>query len=100
MKTIGLYYPVCALIALTSIFPALAGCSQDRAKASLTPPPLPAVTVSKPLQKPVTHYADFTGITEARELVTIRARVEGVLEKIYFTPGALVEKGDLLYAIE
>lgn len=100
MKMIRQNRKIYALAVLTVLLPFLTGCSEEQAKASLTPPPPPAVTVSKPLQKTVTQFAEFSGTTEAIESVTIRARVEGVLEKIHFSPGALVEKGDVLYTID
>ena len=100
MKTIHRHRNMCSLLVLAGLFSILAGCSREPANASLTAPPPPAVTVSKPLQKTVTHYAEFSGTTEARESVTVRARVEGVLEKIHFSPGAVVKAGDLLYSID
>ena len=75
----------------------LGGCRQ---KNQYQAPPPPAVTVSRPLQQAVTHYAEFTGMTDAVESVDIRARVEGYLQSIHFTPGTWVEKGDLLFVID
>ena len=66
----------------------------------MSPPPPASVTVSKPLVKTVTNYAEFTGTTEAQESVEIRPRVEGYLEKILFTPSSYVKKGDLLFVID
>lgn len=75
----------------------LGGCRQ---KNQYQAPPPPTVTVSRPLQQAVTHYAEFTGMTDAVESVDIRARVEGYLQSIHFTPGTWVEKGDLLFVID
>lgn len=77
-----------------------AGCSPDSAQTAQPAPPPPAVTVSAPVQQTVTDYAYFTGTTEALESVSIRARVEGVLESVYFTPGSIVAKDELLYTID
>lgn len=88
------------LMLLVLVLLALAGCSREPANATATAPPPPGVTVRLPLAEQVTHYAEFTGTTEAVESVTVRARVEGVLEKIHFTAGDVVEKGTLLYAID
>ncbi|WP_462324709.1 efflux RND transporter periplasmic adaptor subunit [Desulfoplanes sp.] len=74
------------------------GCKEK--KNTYVPPPPASVTVSKPLVKTVTNYADFTGTTEAQESVEIRPRVEGYLEKILFTPSSYVKKGDLLFVID
>jgi len=43
---------------------------------------------------------EFTGNTAAVDAVTLVARVEGYLEGIHFTDGALVKKGDLLFSIQ
>jgi RND family efflux transporter MFP subunit len=61
--------------------------------------PMP-VTVQVPQVQDVESYYEFTGNTAAVEQVDIRARVTGFLQKIYFTDGAEVNKGDLLFAIE
>jgi len=56
--------------------------------------------VAKPVIQNVTNYIYFTGYTEARKSVELRARVEGYLESFSFEPGALVKKGDLLFVID
>lgn len=75
----------------------LSGCSR---KNEFAPPPPLEVTVTKPLQKPLTDYADFSGNVEASASVEIRARVEGYLEKMLFAPGARVKQGELLFQID
>ncbi|MCE5333120.1 MAG: efflux RND transporter periplasmic adaptor subunit [Desulfobacteraceae bacterium] len=75
----------------------LPGCGR---KPDVAPPQPLEVTVSKPLQRPLTDYAYFSGNVEASESVEIRARVEGYLEKMYFTPGARVKRGDVLFQID
>jgi RND family efflux transporter MFP subunit len=76
----------------------LAGCAQ--APAEGPPPPPPTVKVSYPLERAVTDYADFTGRTMAVDSVKLRARVWGHLEKINFTEGADVKKGQTLFIID
>ena len=90
-----------ALLILIGLSLLPAGCENNPAGASTnsTPPP-PQVTISRPLTKNVVHYAEFSGTTEAVESVTIRARVEGYLEKIHFSEGAMVQKGELLFSID
>jgi len=63
-------------------------------------PPPPSVTVAKPVRQGVTNYLEETGTTESVELVSVRARVSGYLEKINFTAGRDVKKGDVLYVIQ
>ena len=86
---------VLIFVALASL--GILGCS-EKAQVSL---PRPAeVIVSHPLKKEVTQYLEFTGTTAALEFVEIRARVEGWLDGVHFSPGSRVKKGDLLFVID
>jgi RND family efflux transporter MFP subunit len=77
---------------------ALAGCAQGPSEApSAAPPP---VSVSYPVEREVTDYADYTARTAAVDSVELRARVSGYLDKVNFKEGALVKKGDLLFVID
>jgi RND family efflux transporter MFP subunit len=58
------------------------------------------VTVAYPIQREVTDYQDYTGRTAAVDSVQVQARVTGYLDKIYFTEGAEVERGTVLYEID
>jgi RND family efflux transporter MFP subunit len=61
---------------------------------------LPEVLVGLPLVREVTDYETFTGRTEASERAEIRSRVTGYLEKTYFTEGAAVQQGQVLFLID
>lgn len=63
-------------------------------------PPAPEVTVAQPLTASVAETIDFTGTTEARQTVQVRARVTGYLQRITIADGAKVKEGDLLFVIE
>ncbi len=64
-------------------------------------PPPPTVTVSQPVKRDVTDYLEFTGTTQAVQLVEIRARVQGFfLQSIHFEEATDVKKDDLLYVID
>ena len=63
-------------------------------------PPLPKVTVAHPALETVVASKEFTGTTEAVNLVDVRARVEGFLESIEYEEGKEVEQGDLLFTID
>jgi membrane fusion protein, multidrug efflux system len=71
-----------------------------------SPPPtapatqLPAVGVRPAVLKGVNQSFEFVGRIRAVEMVEIRARVEGFLEKVLFREGQDVKVGDLLYQIE
>src|SRR5215475_1839863 len=76
----------------------LAGCVRG---PSAAPEAAPAtVTVSRPVERDVTDYADFTGRTAAVDSVEVRAHVWGYLDKVNFKEGALVQKGDVLFELD
>jgi RND family efflux transporter MFP subunit len=76
----------------------LTGCNSQHPAADGPPPP--EVTVSKPEQKEVENWDEFTGQTAAVNLVNISARVSGYIVNIPFKEGDIVHKGDLLYQID
>lgn len=75
----------------------LVGCGAPNA---YVPPPPPAVTVTTPVQRPVTEYLEFTGLAQPMETVEIRARVKGFLNERHFVEGAEVQHGQLLFVID
>lgn len=64
------------------------------------PPPPPSVVVAAVSQKTVPIYSEYVGQTRADNTVELRARVEGILQKVYFREGAPVRKGQLLFTID
>src|SRR5262245_25238616 len=91
------------LLGAASIAAALisAGCSKkDAAKTAATGIPPPTVIVEQVEQKTVPIYSEYVGQTKADETVDLRARVEGILQKIYFKEGSAVRKGELLFTID
>ena len=76
----------------------LAGC--DNKPAAGAAPPPPPVTVSKPLQKQITEWDEYTGRFEALATVDVRARVSGFIDSIHFRDGQIVKQGDLLFVID
>src|SRR5271168_412816 len=76
----------------------LLGCARAPSEAP-TAAPIP-VTVSYPVERYVTDYADFTARTSAVDSVEVRAHVWGYLDKVNFKEGALVKKGDVLFELD
>jgi len=74
-----------------------AACEQ---KNKYVEPPPPKVTVAQPLEQEVIDYLEFTGTTMAFEEAEVRARVSGFLQSMHFTPGTMVEEGELLFVID
>lgn len=78
---------------------ALAGCSAGEASAPAEAGPMP-VPVASPVRKTVPITFDLPGHVEATERVELRARVSGAIERIAFSEGARVRKGQLLVQID
>jgi multidrug efflux system membrane fusion protein len=76
----------------------LAGCD-NKPVAGGAPPP-PPVTVSKPLQKSITEWDEYTGRFVPVATVEVRARVSGFIDSIHFKDGQIVKKDDLLFVID
>jgi membrane fusion protein, multidrug efflux system len=87
-----------ALIVVLSglVATAVTGCGKKEAPAGGPP----EVYVADVLQKDVPVYMELVGQTRGSQDVEIRARVEGYLNRVAFTEGAFVHKGDLLYQID
>lgn len=79
---------------------ALAACGKPHAPQPQAQSGPARAIVSRPLEKQIQAYEEYTGRLEAVDNVEIRARVGGYLEKILFTAGAEVKAGDLLFIID
>ncbi|MBL4902911.1 MAG: efflux RND transporter periplasmic adaptor subunit [Desulfocapsa sp.] len=85
------------------VFLTLGSCSDAKKDEPQTPPqappPIPVETVT--VQKEaVPIWLEYTGKTEATQRIEVRARVSGVLEKVFFKDGDFVEEGQQLFSIE
>jgi RND family efflux transporter MFP subunit len=76
----------------------LAGCGESQQKAG--PPAPPTVTVANPVTRSVVDYDEYVGRFVAVDMVEVRARVSGYLEKVHFQDGQQVKEGDLLFTID
>jgi RND family efflux transporter MFP subunit len=74
------------------------GCTRPPAGESAAAPV--EVSVSRPVEREVTDYRDFTARIAAVDSVEVRAHVWGYLDKVNFKEGALVKKGDILFEID
>lgn len=81
---------------------AVAVNASDRAQGDTAPaaPPAVPVSVATVEQRELVSWAEFSGRLEAIERVEIRSRVSGVVERVHFSQGALVRRGDLLVSID
>jgi RND family efflux transporter MFP subunit len=76
----------------------LMGCARPPSEAPAAAPI--QITVSYPVERDITDYADFTARVAAVESVEVRAHVWGYLDKVNFKEGALVKKGDVLFELD
>jgi RND family efflux transporter MFP subunit len=76
------------------------GAAACAKKAEAPPPAPPKVTVAHPEQRTLVDEDIYTGWLEAAETVDVRSRVRGHIEKIGFTDGQVVKKGDLLFQLD
>jgi membrane fusion protein, multidrug efflux system len=87
-------------LSVVALLTLAAGCSGKGGGKHDAPPPPATVVVAEVSQKTVPIYSEFVGQTKAEETVELRARVEGVLQKVYFREGMPVKKGQLLFTID
>jgi membrane fusion protein, multidrug efflux system len=83
---------------LTPALICMSACTRKAAAPKEAPPQ--TVTVSKPVQREVTDYADFTGRTDAIINTEIRPRVTGYLTAMPFKEGSVVKKDQVLFEID
>ena len=81
----------------TLLLLALAACGES---AEQQAPPSPLVTVAPPVKRTIVDRDEYVGRFVAVDLVEIRARVSGYLEKVHFQDGAIVKAGELLFTID
>lgn len=78
----------------------LSACGNPQAANEPEAPAAPEVSVAKVVSERITEWDEFTGRLQAPETVNLMPRVSGYIEKVHFTEGALVNKGDLLVQID
>ncbi len=78
----------------------LTACDSSKEPAKPTVIAQVDVKIAQPLNQMTTEWDEYTGRVEAVSSVDVRARVGGYLEKVNFTAGEKVKKGDLLFLID
>src|SRR5213592_2432493 len=96
--TTATFSPLAALIlGLGAMLILSNGCTRSDAQLK---PAAPAVTVAPVEQQQIVEHDEFTGRTEPVEMVEVRPRVSGYIQKVRFQSGQLVKRGDVLFAID
>src|SRR5262249_15530122 len=83
---------------VVGIVAASVGCRREEPKVVAAKPP--EVVVELPTNQTVTEFEEFTGRTTAVQTVEVRARVSGMLQKVLFIDGAVVQAGTPLFEID
>src|SRR5918911_4079835 len=94
----SLPYSLGIILAISGLCATLSGCV-NKAQPNFKRPPAPVV-VSTAVSQDVSTYMDALGKIVARETVAVQPQVSGRIEKIHFTDGANVKKGQLLFTID
>jgi membrane fusion protein, multidrug efflux system len=89
-----------AISILAFILAWCAGCGTKQSAKEAPSGPPPNVVVADVIERTVPVYGEFVGQTKAHETVELRARVEGMLQAIYFQEGRPVRKGQLLFSLD
>jgi multidrug efflux system membrane fusion protein len=102
--------PLPQAISFSSIFPiqsplllwllillTLSACQSEQLPTDYPPA---NVQVAHPVRQDVVEWDEFVGRIEPIEIVELKAQVSGYLDKIHYTPGQKVKKGDLLFQID
>ncbi|MXF46871.1 efflux RND transporter periplasmic adaptor subunit [Raoultella sp. Lac2] len=76
----------------------LASC--DNCAAQNAAPQAPAVSAADVVVKSISQWDSFNGRIEAVESVQLRPRVSGYIEKVNYTDGQEVKKGEVLFTID
>lgn len=76
----------------------LVGC--DNSVAQNAAPPAPAVSAADVVVKSISQWDSFNGRIEAVESVQLRPRVSGYIDKVNYTDGQEVKKGEVLFTID
>ncbi len=89
------------LVALSATALLLGACKEAKQDAAMAAMNQAAeVQFVKPIIKGVEVWDEYTARVDALASVEVRARVPGYLEKVNFSEGQYVKKGDLLFVID
>lgn len=78
----------------------VSGCSSKAQQSGAGAPPPPTVEITTVAAEDTPIYAEYPAQTYARDLVEVRARVDGYIEKWLFKPGQQVQAGQPLYILD
>ena len=92
--------PYFAAIAVLLISTVLSSCATQAQQGQAQTPPPPIVEIATVALQEAAIYTEYPAQTYARNLVEVRGRVDGYIEKWLFTPGQMVRAGQPLYTLD
>ena len=83
-----------------ALFAGLAGCGSKNPRDVAAQAPPPTVEVAQASLRDADIYVEYPAQTYARDMVDVRGRVGGYIEKWLFRPGQEVTAGQALYILD
>ncbi len=94
-------FPVLLGLAAIAVFALYSTAGHSRTKPpAAAQPSLPQVQVAEVIHRPLREWQEFSGRLQAVNTVDVRPRVSGYVDRVAFTDGARVKKGQLLFQID
>jgi membrane fusion protein, multidrug efflux system len=94
-------FPVLLGLAAIGVFLLYSNAGHSRAKPpGAAQAALPEVQVAEVIHRPLREWQEFSGRLQAPNTVELRPRVSGYIDRVAFTDGARVKKGQLLFQID
>ena len=93
--------PVLIGVTAVAAFLLLSGVGHSRTRPQpVATAALPQVSVAEVIHRPLREWQEFSGRLQAPNTVELRPRVSGYVDRVAFTDGARVKKGQLLFQID
>jgi multidrug efflux system membrane fusion protein len=94
-------FPVLVGLAAVAVFALYSSAGHTSTKPPVTAQPaLTQVQVAEVIHRPLREWQEFSGRLQAVNTVDVRPRVSGYVDRVAFTDGARVKKGQLLFQID
>lgn len=94
------YRPAPVALALLALALTFTGCSSQAQQSKGGPPPAPTVEIVTTAAQDTPIFVEYPAQTYARDLVEVRGRVDGYIERWLFKPGQYVKAGQPLYTLD
>src|SRR5260370_41299241 len=95
----GTYGPAAGILRV-AVAIGLAQTTHGKAPTKPAPPPLPEVTVLHVAGEDIATYREYPARRYARDLVEVRGRVDGYVDRRAFDIGSDVRAGQVLYVLD